>query len=168
MKSTKETQDAKEELQKKEQIKHAEAKRREKAADVAAKEKIRAKIAADKEERRLKVEADKAARDGTAVPQAAEPVAPVAVAPVQSTSKPASAYTTTRLRLQTKSKGNIMLTLPVDTTLYEVTLQLEGDEHGCPPVVSFMQGFPKKVFERDEERTLKELGLVPSASLIVQ
>jgi UBX domain-containing protein 1/4 len=167
MKSTKETQDAKEELKRKEQLKQAEAKRRERAEDIAVKEKIKRQIAADKEERRKKAEAEKAAREGIALPQASQPSALVS-APAQATSKPASAYTETRLRLQTKGKGNIMLTLPVDTTLYEVALRLEGPEHGIPEIEGFVQGFPKKIFERAEERTLKELGLVPSASLVVQ
>jgi len=164
-KSTKETQDIKEDLQKKEQIKEAAAKRREKVAEVAAKEKIRAKIAADKEERRLKAEKEKAARDGRAPP------APAAAAPVATTSgpvlsKPASAYTETRLRLQTTS-GNIQKSFPVDTTLFEVAAAL-GAESGFE-AQSFVQNYPKKVFDQiDFGQTLKELGLVPSASLIVR
>ena len=95
------------ELAKKEQIKEAAAKRREKAADVAAKKKIRAKIAADKEERGLRAERKKAEQHGraaVAVPAAAI-ASPGAAGPV--TSKPASAYTETRMRFQTP-KGNVM------------------------------------------------------------
>lgn len=80
-------------------------------------------------------------------------------------SKPASAYTETRLRFQTL-QGNITKTLPVDMTLFEVAsvLNQEGVE-----VHSFTQNFPKKVFDAEFfGETLKELGLIPSASLIVQ
>ena len=165
-KSTKETQDAKEELQKKEQIKEAEKKRREKADDIAAKEAIRKKIQADKDARKAKAEAEKAAREGRdpgtlpAASTSAQPTAPT-------TSKPASAYTETRLRLQTNS-GNIMKSFPIETTLFEVAAAL-SQESGIDQVQSFTQNFPKKVFDEvDFGASLKELGLVPSASLIVR
>lgn len=157
----------KEELQKKEQLKEAEKKRREKLADIQAKERIRAKIAADKEERRLKAEREKAEREGRAapIPQAsATPPAPTSSGPT--TSKPASAYTETRLRLQTPT-GNVMKTFPVDTTLFEVAAAL-SQESGAE-VESFTQNFPKKVFGQEFfGESLKDLKLVPSASLIVK
>ncbi|MCJ1350944.1 MAG: hypothetical protein MMC33_000926 [Icmadophila ericetorum] len=164
-KSTKETQDLKEELAKKEQIKEAQAKRREKQAEAAAKEKIKAKIAADKEERRLKAEKDKAEREGRApvIPSASTP-APTTSGPVAS--KPASAYTETRMRFQTPS-GNIQKSFPVETTLFEVAVAL-NTESGLQ-VQSFLQNFPKRIYDQaDFGATLKELGLVPSASLIVK
>jgi len=164
-KSTKETQDIKEELAKKEQIKEAAKKRQEKLADVEAKKRIQAKIAADKEERRLKSEREKAEREGRAAPPEPVPVA----APTTSgppTSKPASAYTETRLRLQT-SNGNIMKAFPVETTLFEVAAEL-SKESGME-VESFTQTFPRKVFNNEFfGETLKELKLVPSANLIVK
>lgn len=164
-KSTKETQDIKEDLAKKEQIKEAAKKRQEKLADVEAKKRIQAKIAADKEERRLKSEREKAQREGRAAPP--EPI--TAAAPISSgpaTSKPASAYTETRLRLQTPS-GNVMKSFPIETTLFEVAADL-SKESGME-VESFTQTFPKKVFNNEFfGETLKELKLVPSASLIVK
>ncbi|MCJ1308331.1 hypothetical protein MMC25_001984 [Agyrium rufum] len=165
-KSTKQTQDIKEDLAKKELLKEAAAKKREKQADVAAKEKIKAKIAADKEERRLKAEKEKAEREGRAVPIDDTPAAPVVAATLAATSKPASAYTETRLRFQTLG-GNIQKSLPVDTTLFEVASMLQ-QESGVQ-VQSFVQNYPKKVFDQvDFGSTLKELGLVPSAALIVR
>ncbi|KAI9815066.1 MAG: hypothetical protein M1827_002909 [Pycnora praestabilis] len=164
-KSTKETQDAKEDLKKNQQIKEAAAKRREKQEEVAAKQRIKDKIAADKEERRLRTEKEKAEREGRALP-----VAPVA-APMPTTSgpvasKPASAYTETRLRLQTPS-GTIQKSFPVDLTLFEVASAI-GQESGTE-VQSFTQNYPKKVFGPTEfGQTLKEAGLVPSAALIVR
>lgn len=155
----------KEDLQKKEQLKEAAAKKREKQAEIAAKERIKAKIAADKEERRLKAEKEKAEREGRAPP--ASPITvPLATTSGPVASKPASAYTEARLRLQTPS-GNIQKSFPVETTLFEVAAAL-GQENGME-VQSFTQNYPRKVFDQMEfGASLKELGLVPSASLIVK
>ncbi|PGH07897.1 hypothetical protein GX51_01607 [Blastomyces parvus] len=164
-KSTKETQDIKEALQKKEQLKEAAKKRREKQEEIEVKARIRARIEADKEERRLRAEREKAEREGRAPPPAAAPAAPVA-ATAPTTSKPASAYTESRLRLQTPT-GNVMKTFPVDTTLFEVAAAVT-QEIGME-VQSFTQNFPRKVFDAESfGETLKELGLIPSASLIVK
>ncbi|CAI7630973.1 unnamed protein product [Penicillium palitans] len=164
-KSTKESQDAKEDLERKQQLKEAAKKKKEKQDEIDAKKRIKAKIEADKEERRLKAEKQRAERAGLAPPpQPAAAPAPTSSGPA--TSKPASAYTETRLRFQS-SKGNIMKTLPVDTTLFEVAAALrEQDEI---EVQSFVQNFPKKVFGNEFfGETLKELGLVPSASLVLE
>lgn len=60
-----------------------------------------------------------------------------------------------------------MKTFPVETTLFEVAAAL-NQENGLN-VQSFTQTFPRKVFNSEYfGETLKELGLVPSASLIVQ
>lgn len=160
-KKTKESQDLKEQLKVKEQIKDAEKKRREKQDDIDAKKRIQAKIAADKEERRLKTEREKAQRAGVPDPTLTSAAPAVAAAPP----KAASEYTETRLRLQT-SGGNIMKTFPVSTTLFEVAAAV-SEETGRD-VESFTQNFPKKVFNNEYfGETLKELKLVPSASLIV-
>ncbi|KAK1139043.1 hypothetical protein N8T08_001347 [Aspergillus melleus] len=164
-KSNKESQDAKEELQRKQQMKEAAKKKKEKQDEIEAKRRVKAKIEADKEERRLKAERERAERAGAAPP--AQPAAaplPTSSGPVAS--KPASAYTETRLRFQT-SKGNVMKTLPVDTTLFEVASALE-QEDGVQ-VQSFLQTFPRKVFDQEFfGESLKDLGLIPSASLVIQ
>ncbi|RMJ26021.1 UBX domain protein [Aspergillus sp. HF37] len=166
-KGNKESQDIKEELARKQRLKDAEKQKKEKLGDIEANKRVRAKIAADKEERRLKAEREKAERGGQAPPP--EPAPAPAAAPTTSgpvASKPASAYTETRLRFQTP-QGNVMKTLPVDTTLFEVASALSQDD-GIE-VQSFQQNFPRKVFHSEFfGETLKELGLVPSASLIVQ
>lgn len=138
-------------------MKEAAKRRKEKQEDLEARRRIMAKIAADKEERRLKAEREKAERAGQAPPP--QPAAPAATTSGPVTSKPASAYTETRLRFQT-SKGNIMKTFPVDTTLFEVAAALNKDD-GLE-VQSFTQNFPRKVFDAEYfGETLKELGLVP-------
>jgi UBX domain-containing protein 1/4 len=145
-------------------MKELAKKRKEKQDELDAKQRIRAKIAADKEERRLKAEREKAERAGQPLPPQ-----PAASPPAQTsgpvTSKPASVYSETRLRFQTQ-KGNIIKTFPVDTTLFEVATALNVDD-GID-VQSFTQNFPKKVFDAEYfGDTLKEVGLVPSANLIV-
>lgn len=160
MKATKESQDLKEEIARKEQIKEAAKKREEKLADIEAKKRIKAKIEADKEERRRKAEMAKAAREGRAPEAAPAPVA--APAP----SRPAATHNEARLRLQLAS-GNVMKTLPAETTLFEVAQMLQS-ENGAT-VTKFVMNFPRKTFEGiDFGKTLKEAGLVPSAALIVQ
>lgn len=146
-------------------MKEAAKKKQEKQDEIDARKRIKAKIEADKEDRRRKSERERAERAGAAPPSepAAAP-APTTSGPVAS--KPASAYTESRLRLQT-TKGNIMKTLPVTTTLFEVAAALQQDD-GIE-AQSFIQTFPKKVYDKEFfGETLKELGLVPSASLVVQ
>ncbi|OHE90867.1 UBA/TS-N domain-containing protein [Colletotrichum orchidophilum] len=159
MKATKETHEAKEELQRKEQIKEAAKKRQEKQEDIEAKRRIKAKIEADKEERRRKAEEAKAAREGRAPEPApaATPSAPKAVAN----------HNEARLRLQTAG-GNVVKTLPAETTLFEVAQMLQSETGTA--VTSFSTTFPRKTFEghMDLSKTLKEAGLTPSAVLIVK
>ncbi|KAH9900119.1 hypothetical protein F4778DRAFT_157054 [Xylariomycetidae sp. FL2044] len=161
-KATQESQDMKEELKRKEQIKEAAKKRQEKQDDIDAKKRIKAKIEADKEERRRKAEEAKAAREGRSIP-AATP----ASAPAPAASRPAASHNEARLRLQT-STGNVMKTVPAETTLFEVAQMLET-ENGLA-VNRFIQTFPRKVFEGnlDFGKTLKEAGMVPSAALKVE
>ncbi|KAF2004985.1 hypothetical protein P154DRAFT_23938 [Amniculicola lignicola CBS 123094] len=163
-KATKESQDIKEDLQKKERLKEAQAVKREKEAEAEAKKRVLAKLEADKAERKRKADIEKAARQGTAPPPPApEPAAATSSAPT--TSKPASAYTETRLALQT-STGRIQKSFSVDTTLFEVAHALE---EGGVVVNSFTQSFPRKVYDKtDFGMTLKEAGMIPSAALIVK
>lgn len=161
-KATKETQDMKEELQRKEQIKEAARKKQEKMEDQEAKRRIKAKIEADKEERRRKAEETKAAREGrapaTAVTEPAAPAAP-------SQPKSSASYTEARLRLQTPG-GTVQKSFPAETTLFEVAEALKADGTS---VTNFTMTFPRKVFETvDFGMTLREVGLVPSGVLIVK
>ncbi|KAL4964792.1 uncharacterized protein BDV14DRAFT_200603 [Aspergillus stella-maris] len=164
-KATKESQDAKEELEKKQRLKEAQKKKQEKADDIEAKRRVKARIEADKEERRLRAEREKAERAGLAAPpQPAAVPGPTTSGTVAS--KPASAYTEARLRFQTP-KGNVMKTLPVETTLFEVAAALKSED-GID-VQSFRQNFPRKVFNSEFfGESLKDLGLLPSASLVIE
>ncbi len=162
MKSTKETQDLKEELQRKEQIKEAAKKRTEKQEELEVRKRIRARIEADKENRRRKAEEAKAVRERRTI--AAPAVA--APAPASAAPKPSTSHNEARLRFQLPS-GNAQKTFEADATLFEVAQAIET-EHGIT-VTKFEMTFPRKVFEgsTDFSKTLREAGLVPSAVLRV-
>lgn len=143
-------------------MKEAAKKRRERQQDLEAKARVKAKIEEDKASRRAKAEREKARREGHAPPP--DFVSASSAAP-PSVPKPAAAYAETRLRLQTPS-GNVIKTFPVDTTLFEVAAAL-SQESGAE-IHGFVQGFPRKVFDAEYfGETLKDLKLVPSASLVV-
>ncbi|KAK4670588.1 uncharacterized protein QC763_213110 [Podospora pseudopauciseta] len=165
MKATKDSQELKEELQRKERIKEAERKKQEKIADAEAKKRIKAKIEADKAERKRKEEEAKALREGRA-PQAPVVAPPAPLSALGGSSASGSSAATARLRIQTKQKGNLMKTYPSETTLFEVAHDVE-EETGVP-VQSFQINFPRKTFEAgvDFGLTLKEAGFVPSAAII--
>ncbi|PYI17725.1 UBX domain protein [Aspergillus japonicus CBS 114.51] len=164
-KANKDSQDVKEELERKQRLKEAEQKKKDKLAEIEAKQRVKARIEADKQERRLRAEREKAERAGVAPPAQPAP-APAATTSGPVASKPASAYTETRLRFQTP-KGNIMKTVPVTSTLFEVAAALK-QEDGVE-VQSFVQNFPRKVFNAEFfGESLKDLGLIPSASLVIQ
>jgi hypothetical protein len=169
MKSTKESQDIKEELQRKEQIKEAAKKRQEKLEDLEAKKRIKARIEADRAERKRREEEAKALREGKPLPgQTIAPAAPAPAPPATGgPSSSSSAAGVARLRLQTKN-GNLVKSFPSETTLFEVAQQIEG-EVGAP-VMSFSLTFPRKTFEAgvDFGQTLAEAGLAPSAVLVVK
>ncbi|KAL5612231.1 hypothetical protein BROUX41_000229 [Berkeleyomyces rouxiae] len=161
MKATKETQDAKEKLQREEQMRQVAKKRQEKEEDKQALARARAQVEANKEARRKKEEAARAAREGRAVEAAAAP----APAPVAS-STPKASHNEARLRLQTPS-GNILKTLPAETTLSQLA-QIVAEENGFQ-VTSFSTTFPRKTFEgADFSKTLKDAGFVPNAAVVVK
>eukprot|EP00918_Siedleckia_nematoides_P057614 GHVU01125628.1.p1 GENE.GHVU01125628.1~~GHVU01125628.1.p1 ORF type:complete len:314 (+),score=91.29 GHVU01125628.1:214-1155(+) len=166
-KHTKESDDAKEELQRKEQIKEAQKKKQEKADDIAAKKRIKDKIEADKAARKAKQEEEKARRANPAAFDPGASQASTAPGGIQAAARSTVAnHSEARLRLQTAS-GNIMKTLPADTTLFEVAEMVRKDNG--TEATSFVSNFPRKEFKyEDFGMTLKEAGLVPSAALVVK
>ncbi|EME44798.1 hypothetical protein DOTSEDRAFT_130830 [Dothistroma septosporum NZE10] len=165
-KITKETEEAKEELQRKEQIKEAMKKKQEKADDIAAKKRVREKIEADKLARKQKQEEEKAMRDNPAAFNPGASAAPAAPGGIMAAAAPKANHSEARLRLQTPS-GNVMKTMPAETTLFEVAEAVKK-ENGTQ-VNSFVSNFPRKEFKyEDFGMTLKEAGLVPSAALMTK
>jgi hypothetical protein len=164
-KATKESQDVKEELQRKEQIKEAAKKRMEKLEDIEAKKRIKARIEADRLERKRRDDDAKAMREGKPLAQTTTSVAPPAAAAAAASTSGSSAATA-RLRIQT-TKGNLVKAYPSETTLFEVAQQLE-EELGAP-ITSFSTTFPRKTYAAgvDFGQSLAEAGLAPSAVLVV-
>ncbi|KAH7890970.1 ubiquitin-related domain-containing protein [Phlebopus sp. FC_14] len=165
----------KEDLKAKEIVKEAEQKRRDKIEDAKAKAAIKAQIEADKKARAEKAAREKALREGKPIVDAApasiaSPAAAATSSPPSSSSGVAGKdFKDTRLQIRMASGGApYTTTLPSDATLREVaefvaaqTLSVNAD------TVSFTQQFPRKMFSSsDFGKTLRELGLTPSAVLI--
>ncbi|THG96071.1 hypothetical protein EW026_g5690 [Hermanssonia centrifuga] len=166
----KDINEIREELKQKEIIKEAEAKRREKVEDAKARAAIKAQIEADKKARAEKAAKEKALREGKAFPETSAP-ATSASAPSGSIASGIAGrdYPQTRLQIRMASGGQpYTTTLASDATLREVAEFLAGQSLSVDvDTVTFVQHFPRKQFNQsDFSRTLRDLGLTPSAVLI--
>lgn len=134
----------------------AELRRREKEEDRIAKARVLEQIAADKADRL-------AAKEGRKVEEAKP--APVAAA-VPAARKD---YNECRIQIRQPSGQPMVHTFGVKEQLAAVRLYVqENRTDGETGPVKLMTSFPKKVFsDEDYENTLENLGLVPSAVLIV-
>ncbi|OBS58743.1 hypothetical protein A6R68_10071, partial [Neotoma lepida] len=140
---------ARQKLQEDEMRRAAEERRREKAEELAARQRVREKIERDKAERAKKYGSSVGSRSS---PPATDP-GPVPSSPSQ---EPPTKREYDQCRIQ----------------LAAVRLYVElhrGEEPGQDQdPVQLLSGFPRRAFsEADMERPLQELGLVPSAVLIV-
>ncbi|TCD67383.1 hypothetical protein EIP91_012418 [Steccherinum ochraceum] len=169
-KAGKDMNDLRAKLKDQELIKEAENKRREKLEDAKARAAIKAQIEADKQARAEKAAREKALREGKTYTESA----PAASAPTPAAASTASGvagkdYPQTRLQIRLASGGQpYTTTLSSDATLREAAEFLAGQTLSVDvDTVSFAQHFPRKTFTRaDFSRTLRELGLTPSAVLI--
>ncbi|KAF9224164.1 hypothetical protein BS17DRAFT_780589 [Gyrodon lividus] len=162
----------KEELKAKEIVKEAEQRRRDKIEDAKAKAAVKAQIEADKKARAEKAAREKALREGRPIvddPSTSAPSAPAAAASSAPSGVAGKDFKDTRLQIRLASGGApYTTTLPSDSTLREVaefvaaqTLSVDVD------TISLAQQFPRKTFSgSDFSKTLRELGLTPSAVLI--
>jgi len=138
----------------------ADLRRREKEEEKKAKARVLAQIEADKAARRAEKES---AAKGAAATQAAAPAAQPAQPAVKKD------YTEARLQIRQTNGQAIVHSFGVKEPLAAVRLYVEMNrsDGGTGPV-KFMTNFPKKVFSDDDyENTLENLGLVPSAVLMV-
>merc|ERR1719376_1176257 len=131
----------------------AALRRQEKEDDKKAKARVLAQIEADKLARKAEREA------------AAGKAAPVAVAPPA----PKKDYTETRVQIRLPSGAPLVHAFGVKEPLSAVRLFVQMNRtDGGTGNVNLMTNFPKKVFgDEDYDNTLENLGLVPSAVLIV-
>jgi len=137
----------------------AEQRRREKEEEKKAKARVLAQIEADKAARRAEKEAAKAGATSSAAVSAPSPVQP-------SVKKD---YSEAKLQIRQTNGQPIVYSFGAKEPLAAVRVYVEMNrtDGGSGPV-KFMTNFPKKVFSEDEyENTLENLGLVPSAVLMV-
>ncbi|XP_045153132.1 UBX domain-containing protein 1 [Echinops telfairi] len=155
---------ARQRLQEDEMRRAAEERRREKAEELAARQRVREKIERDKAERAQKY-------GGAVASQPATEPGPVPSSPSQE--PPAKReYDQCRIQVRLPDGTSLTQTFRAREQLAAVRLYVElhrGEEPGGDQdPVQLLSGFPRRAFsEADMERPLQDLGLVPSAVLIV-
>merc|ERR1712080_25786 len=134
----------------------AEQRRREKEETRLAKQRVLDQIAADKAARQAEKEGRKA--------EEPKPVAAPAAAPT-----PKKDYNECRLQIRQLSGQPIVHTFGVKEQLAAVRLYVQMNRtDGETGPVKLMTSFPRKVFsDEDYDNTLENLGLVPSAVIMV-
>lgn len=151
---------AKEAMEAKEIKKIYDQKKREKEEERIAKAKIKAQIEQDKKERAAKKEASKQANVAAAAASAASAAASAAAPAVK------KEYTEARLQIRAPGSGPITHTFDANATLADVYSYLQSQ--GLTNTFTLSTTFPRKTFgSGDEGKSLKELGLVPSAALVL-
>jgi len=138
----------------------ADQRRREKTEEKAAKARVLAQIEADKAARKAEKEAGSKNKDAASAPLSASAV---------TTPAAKKDYSDCRLQIRQTNGQAIVQTFGVKEPLSAVRLYVEMNrtDGGTGPV-KFMTNFPRKVFgDEDYENTLENLGLVPSAVLMV-
>ncbi|XP_028916216.1 UBX domain-containing protein 1 isoform X2 [Ornithorhynchus anatinus] len=157
---------ARQRLQEDEMRRAAEERRRERAEETAARQRVREKIERDKMERAKKF--------GGAGPQASSPATEPGPVPSSPSQEPPTKreYDQCRIQVRLPDGSSLTQTFRAREQLAAVRLYVElhrGEEPGGgQDPVQLLSGFPRRAFsEADMERPLQELGLVPSAVLIV-
>jgi len=161
----------KEDLQTKEAIKEAQQKKRDKIEEAKARAAVKAQIEADKKARAEKAAREKALREGRPIEDPAATTSTAAApTPAASTSGVAGKdFKETRLQIRMSTGGQpYTTTLPSDSPLSAVAEFLAAQTLTVSvETVTFAQHFPRKTFSSaDASKSLRELGLTPSAVLI--
>ncbi|CAK6449629.1 unnamed protein product [Pipistrellus nathusii] len=157
---------ARQRLQEDEMRRAAEERRREKAEELAARQRVREKIERDKAERAKKY-------GGSVSSQPSTPAQPGSVPSSPSQEPPSKReYDQCRIQVRLPDGTSLTQTFRAREQLAAVRLYVElhrGEEPGGDQdPVQLLSGFPRRAFsEADMERPLQDLGLVPSAVLIV-
>ncbi|TFL03799.1 DNA-binding protein [Pterulicium gracile] len=153
-----------EDLQAKEIMKEQEQKRRDKIEDAKAKAAVKAQIEADKKARVEKAAREKALREGRSVE-----ATPAAAIPKPAAATSSSNAKEARIQIRLASGGQpLTTTLPSESPLQAVADFVTSQNTSIDASsLSFTQSFPRKTFtQADFSKTLKELGLTPSAALM--
>ncbi|XP_077180660.1 UBX domain-containing protein 1 [Paroedura picta] len=154
-------------LQEDEMKKLAEDRRKEKMEEKLAKQRVREKIERDKAERAKKFGGCSSSSQASSPP---EPVAPPPVPSSPSQEPPVKReYDQCRIQVRLLDGTSLTQTFRAKEQLAAVRLyvELNRKDGGEEPFI-LLTSFPRRVFtEEDMEKPLQELGLVPSAVLIV-
>lgn len=146
-----------------------EDRKREKEEDRIARQKIKDQIERDKQERAAKREAEKLAAQGIVKPSS-PPTTSTTSSSSNLTASSAKNFTEARIQIRLQNGTALTSTFPATDALEKV-YEFVNTEGGAAVVPGFKlsQTFPRKVFgDEDKKKSLKELGLAPSAALIVQ
>ncbi|XP_032214155.1 UBX domain-containing protein 1 isoform X2 [Mustela nigripes] len=157
---------ARQRLQEDEMRRAAEERRREKAEELAARQRVREKIERDKAERAKKYGGSVGSRPSPPTEPGPVPSSPSQEPPTK------REYDQCRIQVRLPDGTSLTQTFRAREQLAAVRLYVElhrGEEPGGgQDPVQLLSGFPRRAFsEADMERPLQELGLVPSAVLIV-
>ncbi|KAF6334643.1 UBX domain protein 1 [Rhinolophus ferrumequinum] len=153
-------------LQEDEMRRAAEERRREKAEELAARQRVREKIERDKAERAKKYGGNVGSQPSPTTEPGPVPSSPSQEPPTK------REYDQCRIQVRLPDGTSLTQTFRAREQLAAVRLYVElhrGEEPGGDQdPVQLLSGFPRRAFsEADMERPLQELGLVPSAVLIV-
>jgi len=154
---------SKQRIEEEEMKKIVEDRKRQKRDDILARQKILEQIKIDREDAKKQQEKDKQPTTNTSPLKLPEYTAPAA------SSDSSKQYDETRIQIRLLNGNVLTQTFKAKEQLSAVRLFIELNGH-IDVVVPFtlMTNFPKKVFDdEDMEKPLKELGLVPSAVLIM-
>ncbi|KAJ7307617.1 hypothetical protein JRQ81_009667 [Phrynocephalus forsythii] len=156
-------------LQEDEMKKLAEERRREKLEEKLAKQRVREKIEHDKAERAKKFGGSCSTSSHPSAPP--EPAAPAPVPSLPSQEPPVKReYDQCRIQVRLLDGTSLTQTFRAKEQLAAVRLYVELNRPDAEEEEPFvlLTSFPRRVFtEEDMEKPLQELGLVPSAVLIV-
>ncbi|XP_074861361.1 UBX domain-containing protein 1 [Carettochelys insculpta] len=150
-------------LQEEEMKKIAEERRREKMEEKLAKQRVREKIERDKAERAKKF------GSGSSSQAPAEP-AQVTLVPSSPSQEPPTKreYDQCRIQVRLLDGTSLTQTFKAKEQLAAVRLYVELNRKDSGEPFHLLTSFPRRIFtEEDMEKPLQELGLVPSAVLIV-
>ncbi|XP_031631865.1 UBX domain-containing protein 1-B [Contarinia nasturtii] len=168
IRSGKDMSEAQRKVEEQEMKKLVEQRKREKQEDRMARERVRAQIEADKAARREQM----AQLSGKASTTAAisPPPNTITIAEPSSTSSTTNtskSYANTRIQIRLLNGSTLVETFDVKEQLSAVRLFVQIKQ-GIDEPFGLMTNFPRKVYgDEDYEKPLEQLGLVPSAVLIL-
>lgn len=167
--SSRELEQIRRDMQAKEMKRLAEERRQEKVADRKRREEIKRQIEEDRANKKAQIEAEKAKAMG--VNQDIIMTSSAVVDSIESTSNCASTCARIQIKLPPPNPPmKLTFSSPSTETFKDLKLRIQAESSGSVRSVGeLIQTFPTRVFSKeDDDKTLNELGLAPSATLILK